>query len=373
MGDIALRGNKLTKGPHGFGPKPFLNKPGQAQGTHGGKAIGGMVRRPKKPSTHGKDVPTMAAEGGRIGLKHGKGPHGFGPKPYLHKPGVGPHGQPGGRKSKAAGKLVVGGVKKIKKYIDTKKGKFPETESLVHQKGPYVGDVGSEGKKAVPRAGRPKSPGVKSKRPWGGTPPQLKKSVKERREELRKKARKSGGHSKIIFADEWKHIDPGLQKGLFKKEGGRIGLRTGSRGPSAGERIKARKARADEWWTAKHGTGRSFHPGIDKQLREKRPHSSPEGRAHDVKKIMSKHRTDKIQADVAKFKRTAPSGRALHKEGGRIGFKKGTDKKWMQKVSASIKKRGTKGKCTPITKPGCTGRAKALAKTFKKIAAKRKA
>ena len=26
-----------TRGPHGFGPKPFLNKPGQAQGTHGGK------------------------------------------------------------------------------------------------------------------------------------------------------------------------------------------------------------------------------------------------------------------------------------------------------------------------------------------------
>ena len=49
------------------------------------------------------------------------------------------------------------------------------------------------------------------------------------------------------------------------------------------------------------------------------------------------------------------------------------DKKWMQKVSASIKRRGTKGKCTPITKPGCTGRAKALAKTFKKIARERKA
>ena len=61
-------------------------------------------------------------------------------------------------------------------------------------------------------------------------------------------------------------------------------------------------------------------------------------------------------------------------KGGRIGLKKGgSDKKWMQKVSASIKKRGTKGKCTPITKPGCTGRAKALAKTFKKMAAKRKA
>jgi len=29
---------------------------------------------------------------------------------------------------------------------DTKKGKFPETESLTHQVGPYVGDVGSERK-----------------------------------------------------------------------------------------------------------------------------------------------------------------------------------------------------------------------------------
>ena len=44
-----------------------------------------------------------------------------------------------------------------------------------------------------------------------------------------------------------------------------------------------------------------------------------------------------------------------------------TDKKWMQKAAASIKKRGTAGKCTPITKPGCTGKAKTLALTFKKI------
>ena len=53
----------------------------------------------------------------------------------------------------------------------------------------------------------------------------------------------------------------------------------------------------------------------------------------------------------------------------RVGFKKGG---WIQDVNKSIKKRGTKGKCTPITKPGCTGRAKALAKTFKKMARKRK-
>jgi len=45
---------------------------------------------------------------------------------------------------------------------------------------------------------------------------------------------------------------------------------------------------------------------------------------------------------------------------------------WIQDVNKSIKKRGTKGKCTPITKKGCTGRAKALAKTFKKMAKKRK-
>ena len=62
--------------------------------------------------------------------------------------------------------------------------------------------------------------------------PQLKKSQKERREELRKKARKSGAHSTIVFADEWDKIDPGLQKGLFKKEGGRIGLKKG--GPKPG-------------------------------------------------------------------------------------------------------------------------------------------
>ena len=57
----------------------------------------------------------------------------------------------------------------------------------------------------------------------------------------------------------------------------------------------------------------------------------------------------------------------------RFKMKKGGDGKWIQKVNKSIKARGTKGKCTPITKPGCTGRAKALAKTFKKMAKKRKA
>ena len=64
---------------------------------------------------------------------------------------------------------------------------------------------------------------------------------------------------------------------------------------------------------------------------------------------------------------------ANYRHGGRIGLKAGGNGKWIQKATASIKERGTKGKCTPITKPGCTGRAKALAKTFKKMAKQRKA
>ena len=48
------------------------------------------------------------------------------------------------------------------------------------------------------------------------------------------------------------------------------------------------------------------------------------------------------------------------------------DKKWIQKAAASIKKRGTEGKCTPISKPSCTGKAKTLAQTFKKIAKAKK-
>jgi len=54
-----------------------------------------------------------------------------------------------------------------------------------------------------------------------------------------------------------------------------------------------------------------------------------------------------------------------------MATKKKSDKNWIQDVTTSIKKRGTAGKCTPITKPGCTGKAKALAKTFKKIAKNR--
>ena len=63
-----------------------------------------------------------------------------------------------------------------------------------------------------------------------------------------------------------------------------------------------------------------------------------------------------------------PKGSQLEKQRKGGVIKKAKDGKWMQKAAASIKKRGTAGKCTPMSKPGCTGKAKALAKTFKKIA-----
>jgi len=53
-----------------------------------------------------------------------------------------------------------------------------------------------------------------------------------------------------------------------------------------------------------------------------------------------------------------------------------TDKKWMQKVSKSIKARGTEGVCTgskfggPTCKPG--SKRYNLAKTFKSVAKKKK-
>jgi len=85
----------------------------------------------------------------------------------------------------------------------------------------------------------------------------------------------------------------------------------------------------------------------------------------------------RVEAEPSNRNRRAEIGRVHgelnrgYKTGGRVGLKKGS-KNWIQDVNKSIKARGTKGKCTPITKPGCTGRAKALAKTFKKMAKKRK-
>jgi len=138
MGDIAQRGNKLTKrkGPHGHASQPHLSvhaKGGRAGHFGGGRTnlLEELGRVEAEPSNRNR-----RAEIARV---HGELNRGY---------------KTGGRVGKAIGGAATIGktVKKFAKQYhkkkklaeDTKKGKFPETESLTHQKGPYVGDVGSE-------------------------------------------------------------------------------------------------------------------------------------------------------------------------------------------------------------------------------------
>jgi hypothetical protein len=103
------------------------------------------------------------------------------------------------------------------------------------------------------------------------------------------------------------------------------------------------------------------------------------GGPHNTGRMNLLEEQGRIRAEPQTRNVRAEEGRVIgelnrgYNKGGRVGLKKGGNGKWIQKATASIKKRGTEGKCTPITKPGCTGRAKALALTFKKMARKRKA
>jgi hypothetical protein len=66
-----------------------------------------------------------------------------------------------------------------------------------------------------------------------------------------------------------------------------------------------------------------------------------------------------------------------YNKGGRVGLKKGSNGKWIQSATASIKRRGTEGVCTgkkfggPTCPPG--SKRYNLAKTFKKMGKARKA
>jgi len=84
-----------------------------------------------------------------------------------------------------------------------------------------------------------------------------------------------------------------------------------------------------------------------------------------LNKTKNTKKPDKILEALSKDKN---GGKVVKKAKSGTTIAKAKDGKWMQKAAASIKKRGTAGKCTPITKPGCTGKAKTLALTFKKIA-----
>ncbi len=135
---------------------------------------------------------------------------------------------------------------------------------------------------------------------------------------------------------------------------------------------KSKKAQYGEYLTQDRATGKytlttkANTPGGPRYYQST---SSNESTNRTINNFRARNNSaDSVRAkdlDPAIIKRLAEQ-----KNGGKTA--KAKDGKWMQKAAASIKRRGTEGKCTPITKPGCTGRAKALAKTFKKIAAKRK-
>ena len=142
----------------------------------------------------------------------------------------------------------------------------------------------------------------------------------------------------------------------MSKTAGRRDPRTGHIMPGPHKKAGAGKVlfstREREKWTPGRGRpskyeGEKDYFGAGSRLKGQTPKDFQKTNRH---KIYTKHWSKKA-------------------EGGRIELKKGG---WIQDATASIKKRGTKGKCTPITKKGCTGRAKALARTFKKMAKKRK-
>ena len=358
MGDIARRGNRLTKGINydkayvksrsivkdvydAVAPK---HSPGQKKKPHSSKegrtaSLGRTVRdvgkilspdRDKKfgggrtnlleelgrveaePSNRNRraEISRVHGElnrgyktGGRVGLKHGGKPWGDKPKPGTHEYMMQEIHK---RKGKAAGGILKVGKQAIQKII-SKIRKKPETTWKELDIPGY------------PPIHKGKYPGIDK----------AMENVK-------------------------KHGD--IRGKIGKAAGGRIGLKHGFQalgGGVEGKPHSSREGRDDAGRRRfKRWTGEDWSKGPGSRRKGRR--MGRPGRGKD-------------------FKTHGRDVTTMAAEGGRIGLKKGgSDKNWIQKATASIKKRGTKGKCTPITKPGCTGRAKALAKTFKKIAKRRK-
>ena len=199
MGDKALRGNRLTAqgggriaGParraqeHGF-YSPDMGMRGKFGYKHGGrtkKVIGGLLRLvpkiikkiiKKKPRHKDLDVP------GSKGPQTGKYPGIDKAMENIKKSGDiwGPGKAKGGRAGYAIGGAAAKAIKKVLKPKGVFKPKkfrkkvYPETEDLTHQKGPYVGDVGSERK-------GPKKTGWEKPR-WHERPPKRPEWTRKRK------------------------------------------------------------------------------------------------------------------------------------------------------------------------------------------------
>jgi hypothetical protein len=165
----------------------------------------------------------------------------------------------------------------------------------------------------------------------------------------------------LDFIKTGKHIDKeGTKVNLPKvverlKKQGSPGIETYEesvkKGKAAGGRI------GKKWGKIVRPIRSKLHEVLGGGVKGK-PHSTKEGRQASGKRLL--RRTYEAAKEHVKSK-GPPSGRA---EGGRIGFKKGTDKKWIQKAVNPKHK----GYCTPMTKKTCTPARKALARTFKKKA-----
>ena len=340
----------VIRGPHGHASQPHLS-------VH---AKGGRIGRPgrrKDFKTHGRDVPTMAAKGGRIGLRFGSG---------------------------RTNLLEQLGRVEAERSNPNRRAEISRVHGELNRGYAKGGRAGYKHSGLVGKV-------LGAKKGWD----RADKYMAEGAHELAKRGKKS----KTFFAaghripdtprnrERWKKHDIRVNKA----EGGRIGLNKGGKpwgsGPKPGtieflqHNIHKRKSKAVGGTAA--GAKRAFESFTEKVggSAEGKPHSTKEGRIASGKR--------KIRRFLQSRKGTAvnPKGIPGQKpEWKKMPWKPGqkpnlqplkkggkADKNWIQKATASIKKRGTKGKCTPITKPGCTGRAKALAKTFKKIAAKRKA
>ena len=172
----------VIRGPHGHAHQPHLS-------VH---AKGGRIGRPGKRKdfkTHGRDIPTMAAKGGRIGLQYG-GPPNRGRTNLLEQLGrvEAERSNPNRRAeiSRVHGELNRGyktggrvGLKKGGKPWGT--GPKPGTLEFLQQttqtpkrKGKAIGDPAA---RAIKQALKPKGEFKKDKfkNPWE-KPPQLRKS-----------------------------------------------------------------------------------------------------------------------------------------------------------------------------------------------------
>jgi len=308
MGDIAQRGNRLTF----------------AKGGIAGKALrGNKLIRGKDSKTHGKDVPTMAAEGGRIGLKKGGKPWGTGPKPgsheflmqNLHK-----------RKGKAIGgvikKVIQAGKKGVKKISDAaRKQDLADSMKRFEHAGPHEGEVITKrilgkGTKKGDRTKAAVKDAMEAK-PWVGKPHakggRIGKAV-------------GGGFTRRKWMNPLEQMGGSPKGKPHSTKEGRIASGT--------RRLQRMRQKALNDYHDITWAGKDPEKG--------KPHSSQEGR---------------IATGRRNFKRF------LQK---RVGAKKGgkADKNWIQKAVDPKHK----GYCTPMTKKTCTPARKALARTFKKKA-----